>query len=171
MKISHKLLSQNGLNLLRIGTVTARNTKQWWKTLSAAGLELATLHSTLANNNPDSIFPAFSQPLDKVAALVRSPWVQNCMVRSPFIWSGVTLTKTWAYFDPDNTGRLLGLLQHDATRARFGHQNFTTTSEWARIWLSPFTFKQHRNLNPRCVPAVSHARTVLAWCCSTLVFK
>ena len=31
-KISCKLHSQNGLNLYRIGTVTARNTKQWRKT-------------------------------------------------------------------------------------------------------------------------------------------
>ena len=65
VEIVHKLHSHNDLNLFIIGTLTKRNTKQ---TLLATGLELATLCSTIVNNNPDSIFPAFSGPPGIAAA-------------------------------------------------------------------------------------------------------
>ena len=71
VKIAHKLHSHNDLNLFKIGTVTAKNTKQWWKTLFATGLDLVTLHSTQVSNNPDSVFPAFSVP-----------WYSGCLVQS-----------------------------------------------------------------------------------------
>ena len=65
VKIAHKLHSHNDLNLFIIGTVTARNTQQ---TLLATGLKLETLCSTMVNDDPDSIFLAFSGPPGIAAA-------------------------------------------------------------------------------------------------------
>ena len=73
LKIPHKLHSQNDLNLFRIGTGTARNAQQWWKTLSATGVKLTTLRSTMANDEPDSGFMAFSVPWWLVGTIKLSP--------------------------------------------------------------------------------------------------
>ena len=60
------------------------------KTLSATGLTLATLRSTMANDNSDSVFLAFLIALEK--------WLLGTIILSPYLRSG---RHYMARFDPD----------------------------------------------------------------------
>ena len=64
----------------------------------------------MANRNSGSIFSFFSALVMLLfGTIILSPDLLGLVA---IIWSGATLTKTWACFDPNNTGPLLGL-QHN----------------------------------------------------------
>ena len=93
VKIPFELQSHNDLNLFRKGTVTARNTKQWWKSSSATGLKLTTLHFRMANDDPESVLQLSQRP-GIVAVHVTIFLSLDLLGTVTILWSSVTLAKT-----------------------------------------------------------------------------
>ena len=69
----------DGHNLFRMDAVTAMQSNGEKHT----GLKLATLHSTMANDDPDRIFSGF------LSALVK--WLLSMIVLSPDLYGPVTI--------------------------------------------------------------------------------
>ena len=73
MKIPFELQSHNDLNLFRKGTITAIQIKAMAKNFVGNGAQTCDLAFTMANDDSDNIFLAFSQRPGKVVAWYNHP--------------------------------------------------------------------------------------------------
>ena len=100
IQITLSLLSQPVQNRHRYS-----DSKQWWKTLSATGLELTTLRSTMAIGKR-RFWQRFSGSFSALVKLLFGTTVLSPDLLGPvtIIWSGYNPAQDLGFFDPNNTG-------------------------------------------------------------------